>query len=174
MSESPLQHMQKVFSGVEGINEAELRRQLGCCGITGRLALQPMRTLSGGQKSRVVLAELMTRRPHLLLLDEPTNHLDLASIDALKNALEGYGGGVILASHDQALISDMLDNDDIDEGGAPGSGSGSGLPRGELWEVKGHRVQRREEGGIALYLEELAALSEKREARRRATAASSR
>lgn len=42
----------------------------GCCGITGRLALQQMRSLSGGQKSRVVLAELMIHRPHLLLLDE--------------------------------------------------------------------------------------------------------
>lgn len=92
---------------------------------------------------------------------QPTNHLDLASIDALKNALEGYGGGVILASHDQALISDMLDEDEDD----------SGLPRAELWEVKGHRVSRREEGGgIALYLEELTALAEKREARRRAAA----
>eukprot|EP00903_Cladosiphon_okamuranus_P015062 g13935.t1 len=161
MSESPLQHMLRVFSGVEGINEAELRRQLGCCGITGHLALQQMRSLSGGQKSRVVLAELMTHRPHLLLLDEPTNHLDLASIDALKNALEGYGGGVILASHDQALISDMLDEEEDED---------SGLARAELWEVKGRRVQRREEGGIALYLEELAALAEKREARRRAVA----
>ena len=85
----------------------------------------------------------------------------MASIDALKNALEGFGGGVILASHDQALISDMLDEDGDED---------SGLPRAELWEVRGHRVQRREEGGIALYLEELAALAEKREARRRAAA----
>ncbi|CAM9816469.1 unnamed protein product [Ectocarpus sp. 12 AP-2014] len=167
MSDSPLQHMQRIFGSVEGINEAELRRQLGCCGITGRLALQEMRSLSGGQKSRVVLAELMTHRPHLLLLDEPTNHFDLASIDALKTALEGYGGGVVLASHDQALISDMLDHDDDNTDGDDG---GSGLARGELWEVKGHRVRRREEGGISLYLEELAELAERRDARRRAAA----
>lgn len=95
---------------------------------------------------------------------KPTNHLDLASIDALKNALESYGGGVVLASHDQALISDMLDDD------AYGDEGGSGLPHAELWEVKGHRVQRREEGGIALYLEELTALADKREAKRRAAA----
>lgn len=96
---------------------------------------------------------------------KPTNHLDLPSIDALKNALERYGGGVILASHDQALISDMLDDEISDDEG------GSNLPRGELWEVKGRRVQRREEGGIALYLKELAALAERREERRRAAAA---
>lgn len=70
-----------------------------------------------------------------------------------------------MASHDQALISDMLDDEASDDEG------GSGLPRGELWEVKGRRVQRREEGGIALYLKELGELAERREARRRAAPA---
>lgn len=99
-----------------------------------------------------------------MLCSQPTNHLDLASIEALKDALDGYGGGVILASHDQALICDMLDSSDD-----PGDGGAGGLPRGELWEVKARHVRRRE-GGIAEYLAELTALSERREAKRVAAA----
>lgn len=144
------------------------RRQL--CHLRWRLSVTTAR--SCGKFVFVPHDEFSSQTPAVLYpdppprLQQPTNHLDLPSIEALKNALEGYGGGVILASHDQALISDMLDDDNIDDEGGPGSG----LPRGELWEVKGHRVHRREEGGIALYLEELTALAEKREARRRAAA----
>lgn len=78
--------------------------------------------------------------------------------------MDGYGGGVILASHDQALICDMLDSPDDSTDGAAG-----GLPRGELWEVKAHRVLRRE-GGIAEYLAELTVLAGKRDAKRAAAA----
>lgn len=70
----------------------------------------------------------------------------------------------MLASHDQALISDMLaSDDDVLEDGT------TQLPRGELWEVKGHRVRRRE-GGIEGYIEEVALMAENRESRRRAAA----
>lgn len=102
--------------------------------------------------------------PPLDPCSQPTNHLDLASIEALKDALDGYGGGVILASHDQALICDMLDSSDD-----AADGDAGGLPRGELWEVKAHQVRRRE-GGIAEYLGELTALAERREAKRAAAA----
>lgn len=56
--------------------------------------------LSGGQKSRLVLARISMQKPALLLLDEPTNHLDVECIDALVEAINAYGGGVVCVSHD--------------------------------------------------------------------------
>lgn len=93
---------------------------------------------------------------------QPTNHLDLPSIDALKLALQGYGGGIVLASHDQALISDILESSGSDVDGDLGGGGA----RGELWEVKGHRVRRRD-GGVEEYVEEVARQAEQKEARRK-------
>ena len=63
-----------------------------------------IRDLSGGQKARVVLAELSLICPDVLILDEPTNNLDLESIDALAEAINEYEGGVIIVSHDERLI----------------------------------------------------------------------
>jgi len=78
---------------------------LGRFGLTGSTQLQAIPLLSGGQKSRVVLAENCMRNPHLLFLDEPTNHLDIESIDALGEALKKFKGGVVLVSHDARLIN---------------------------------------------------------------------
>ena len=61
-------------------------------------------TLSGGQQSRLGLAKLLLRRPDLLLLDEPTNHLDIGSIGWLEDYLTGYGGAVIVVSHDRYFL----------------------------------------------------------------------
>lgn len=63
-----------------------------------------MKDLSGGQKSRVALAELCLSAPDVLILDEPTNNLDIESIDALAEAISEYKGGVIIVSHDERLI----------------------------------------------------------------------
>ena len=56
------------------------------------LRQRPIGTLSGGQKSRVSLAEICMRHPHILIFDEPTNHLDMESIHALVEALKDYKG----------------------------------------------------------------------------------
>lgn len=101
MSMNPLQVLQSRFPGR---TDEECRAQLGSFGLSGPLGLQPIRTLSGGQKSRVVFAALCMQSPHLMIMDEPTNHLDMDSIDALIQALKVYQGGVVVVSHDKKFI----------------------------------------------------------------------
>ncbi|TPX31762.1 hypothetical protein SeMB42_g07706 [Synchytrium endobioticum] len=87
-----------------GRTEEEYRRVLARYGLTGTTALQPIGTLSGGQKSRVVFAWMALSNPHVLILDEPTNHLDMSSIDALAAGLRKFNGGIIIVSHDQRFL----------------------------------------------------------------------
>eukprot|EP01116_Phalansterium_solitarium_P020532 TRINITY_DN6094_c0_g1_i3.p1 TRINITY_DN6094_c0_g1~~TRINITY_DN6094_c0_g1_i3.p1 ORF type:complete len:864 (-),score=265.72 TRINITY_DN6094_c0_g1_i3:66-2657(-) len=83
----------------------EIRKHLGGMGLGGKLALQPIYSLSGGQKSRVALAHVTWKKPQLILLDEPTNHLDMETIDSLILALNKFSGGVLIISHDEHLIT---------------------------------------------------------------------
>eukprot|EP00058_Branchiostoma_floridae_P025411 XP_002610901.1 hypothetical protein BRAFLDRAFT_126285 [Branchiostoma floridae] len=82
----------------------EYRHQLGSYGVSGELAMRPVASLSGGQKSRVAFANMAMVRPNFFILDEPTNHLDMETIEALGKALKKFKGGVILVSHDERLI----------------------------------------------------------------------
>jgi ATP-binding cassette subfamily F protein 3 len=106
MQQTPLEFMKSQFPSCE---EGELRGQLSRFGLSGEKALQPIYTLSGGQKSRVAFAQMTFCKPHLLLLDEPTNHLDIDTVDALIEALNMYSGGVLIISHDEHLISQVCD-----------------------------------------------------------------
>ncbi|HJR62365.1 MAG TPA: ABC-F family ATP-binding cassette domain-containing protein, partial [Gemmatimonadaceae bacterium] len=81
-----------------------IQSHLARFGFVGDSVQRTAATLSGGERARVALAMIMLARANLLLLDEPTNHLDVESIEALEDAVESYGGTVILVSHDRALL----------------------------------------------------------------------
>jgi len=104
--ESPLQHMVKLDPLTR---EQEHLNYLGGFDFRGDMALSPCANFSGGEKSRLALALLIWTRPNLLLLDEPTNHLDLEMRHALTLALQDFEGGVILVSHDRALLRASCD-----------------------------------------------------------------
>eukprot|EP00172_Hildenbrandia_rubra_P004193 Plantae.Rhodophyta-Hildenbrandia_rubra.ctg8021.p1 GENE.Plantae.Rhodophyta-Hildenbrandia_rubra.ctg8021~~Plantae.Rhodophyta-Hildenbrandia_rubra.ctg8021.p1 ORF type:complete len:673 (-),score=106.99 Plantae.Rhodophyta-Hildenbrandia_rubra.ctg8021:1012-2907(-) len=103
---SALEHMRSEWPDVP---QQEFRRVLGQFGLSGPLAIMPIKLLSGGQKSRVGFADLAYRNPHIMLLDEPTNHLDLETIESLAWSLNRFEGGVVLVSHDERLISLVCD-----------------------------------------------------------------
>ncbi len=64
-----------------------------------------LKTLSGGEKTKLMLAGILCRRPEILLLDEPTNHMDTNGVDWLINALESYDGTVVVVSHDRYFLN---------------------------------------------------------------------
>eukprot|EP00927_Polykrikos_kofoidii_P022934 TRINITY_DN2126_c0_g1_i1.p1 TRINITY_DN2126_c0_g1~~TRINITY_DN2126_c0_g1_i1.p1 ORF type:complete len:830 (+),score=155.08 TRINITY_DN2126_c0_g1_i1:374-2491(+) len=103
---TPLEVLRGRFSEA---SEAVVRGHLGSFGL-GRQAVQPIGTLSGGEKCRAALAAMTFRPPHILLLDEPTNHLDLQTVEALGKALQTFEGGVVIASHDRRLLSEVCDD----------------------------------------------------------------
>jgi ATP-binding cassette subfamily F protein 3 len=100
------------------LSEREIRSYLGGFNFRGEKVLQPVKTFSGGEKARLVLALLIWNRPNLLLLDEPTNHLDLEMRLALNQALQGFAGSVILVSHDRHLLRSVCDDLWIVDNGA--------------------------------------------------------
>jgi ATP-binding cassette subfamily F protein 3 len=104
--ESPLQHMMRLDPKSR---EQDFRDHLGGFDFRGEMATSPCGPFSGGEKSRLALALLIWQRPNLLLLDEPTNHLDLEMRHALTLALQEYDGGVVLVSHDRALLRASCD-----------------------------------------------------------------
>jgi ATPase subunit of ABC transporter with duplicated ATPase domains len=87
--------------------EQEMRALLGMFTLRGDSAFQDSATLSGGEKTKLSLAQLMTGAYNLLLLDEPTNNLDPASRDAITAALASWTGTMILVSHDEEFVKQL-------------------------------------------------------------------
>ena len=89
--------------------EAKVRGKVGAIGFSGLAAKNAVKTLSGGEKSRLLLGLATFEAPHLVILDEPTNHLDIDSRGALIEAINDYPGAVILVSHDRYLLEACAD-----------------------------------------------------------------
>jgi ATP-binding cassette subfamily F protein 3 len=110
--DDPLQHMTRLAreTGAQsGTGEQALRAFLGGFNFGADMVRQPVGTMSGGEKARLVLAMMVWQRPNLLLLDEPTNHLDLVTREALAMALNRFEGTLMLVSHDRALLRSVCD-----------------------------------------------------------------
>ena len=89
--------------------EKELRKTLGMYLFGGANASKRICSLSGGEKSRLVLAELLTGRPNLMILDEPTNHMDIPAKETLESAFKAYTGTMLFVSHDRYFIKQVAD-----------------------------------------------------------------
>lgn len=100
-----------------GASETQIRAQLGAFGLNKAKSNTEIGKLSGGEKSRLLLALITKDAPHLLILDEPTNHLDIQSRDALLDALNAYTGAVVLITHDLHVIEMACDTLWIVRGG---------------------------------------------------------
>ena len=112
-----LEHLTPQLTSVEfmrskfpHVDDQQIRAHLGSLGLSGDKALQPIYTLSGGQKSRLVLSWITFTKPHLLMLDEPTNHLDIDTVNALLQALLEFKGGLLVVSHDEHFITSLCDD----------------------------------------------------------------
>ena len=100
-ADTPLEHMTRAM---QGASQGAVRAQLGRFGFSGPRATQKVGEMSGGERARLALALITRDAPHLLILDEPTNHLDVDTREALVQALNGFGGAVVLVSHDRHML----------------------------------------------------------------------
>jgi ATPase subunit of ABC transporter with duplicated ATPase domains len=85
--------------------QGSLRALAGCFGFSGDDVEKKCRVLSGGEKARLVMAQMLYDPPNFLVLDEPTNHLDLATKEMLINALADYEGTMLFVSHDRHFLA---------------------------------------------------------------------
>ena len=92
--ETPTEYLMRLFN----LPVEKSRKELGSFGLQSHAHTVPMKDLSGGQKSRVALAELTLSAPDIVILDEPTNNLDIESIDALGEAICEYEGKIKFVS----------------------------------------------------------------------------
>ena len=104
---SPYDHMAVAMGS--GVPEPKVRAQLGRFGFSRDRANLKVGVMSGGEKTRLLLALATRNAPHMLLLDEPTNHLDMDARASLVDAINDFEGAVVLVSHDTHLVKMVAD-----------------------------------------------------------------
>ncbi len=101
--------MDEIYVGNSKLSEAQVRSICGGMMFSGDSAKKKISLLSGGEKSRVMLGQILARNVNLLFLDEPTNHLDMDSIEALTVAIQNFEGSVIIVTHSEELLRRVCD-----------------------------------------------------------------
>ena len=99
-------HFHRLFPAMP---EKDVRTVLARYLFRGRKAQMKVSSLSGGEKARLVLAEILESRPNLLILDEPTNHMDIQAKETLESAFRAYTGTILFVSHDRYFIQQVAD-----------------------------------------------------------------
>lgn len=79
-------------------------------GISNKLGMQPIETLSGGEQAKVKMCLLTMKPCNFLIMDEPTNHLDIQAKESLRTALSQFSGSVLLVSHEEEFYLDASDH----------------------------------------------------------------
>jgi ATP-binding cassette subfamily F protein 3 len=103
---SPYDHVRKLMPDIP---ESKVRARVGAIGFSGKAGDTLVKSLSGGEKARLLLGLATFAAPNMIILDEPTNHLDIDSRAALAEAINDYPGAVIMVSHDRYLIEACAD-----------------------------------------------------------------
>ena len=99
----------EIYNANPKLSEAKVRSICGGMMFSGDMADKKISLLSGGEKSRVMLGQIIARDVNLLLLDEPTNHLDIDSIEALTEAIKSFQGASIIVTHSEELLRRVCD-----------------------------------------------------------------
>lgn len=140
---SPVEYM---ISKHPTVTEHECRAHFGTMGISGKLVLQKIRSLSGGQRNRISFALILFDRPHVLVLDEITNHLDIGTVEMLVNALAGYSGALITVSHDVWFLKQILEPESSEGYNSDGSDSDIISTQNEVYTIDNGNVCRWKKG----------------------------
>ena len=102
-------HEQEAFERAGGYDyDLRIQQTLAGLGLGKNSWNMPLNHLSGGQKTRALLARLLLEKPDLLMLDEPTNHLDIEAVEWLERALKDWGGAVLIVSHDRYFLDNTV------------------------------------------------------------------
>lgn len=105
-NQTPLEYLSEIFPKA---TKKELHMQLSRAGLSNKLALQSINTLSGGEQTKIKLCELMMTQSNFLILDEPTNHIDQKTKESLGEAVKKYEGTVLIVSHEQTFYEPLVD-----------------------------------------------------------------